>query len=338
MVAGMILGFIRSLQRLGWLANLSVWLNVVCFLIIMIAAANYGIDYDAVFNSTLLKIIEPIKTFAGPPPDHYQQQAHGFAGQFNGINSMVYSYGGALLFIAFLAEMRHPWDFWKGMLCAQSFICVVYIFFGAFVYGHFGQYSIGNIGNAIQPLRLQQANNIIGLITAAIACLLYFNIGMKTVYIEVCQEVFKWPEITSKKGKLLWYALGPIYWIIAFIVAAAVPNLNGISGLVGALLILNFTYTFPAILYIGYRCQIDAILPGEGFDPHTGQTIRHDTGLKRWRRGFMVNWHINILNVVYFLGGLVCSGMGTWAAIEGLISVFGDGGTVATSFGCGSPV
>jgi hypothetical protein len=43
------------------------------------------------------------------------------------------SWGGALLFIAFLAEMRHPWDFWKGMLCAQVFIGTVYIFFGAFV-------------------------------------------------------------------------------------------------------------------------------------------------------------------------------------------------------------
>lgn len=43
------------------------------------------------------------------------------------------SWGGALLFVAFMAEMRHPMDFWKGMLCAQVFIGVVYIFFGAFV-------------------------------------------------------------------------------------------------------------------------------------------------------------------------------------------------------------
>jgi amino acid permease len=32
MVVGIIFGSIRSLQRIGWLANLSVWLNVVCFL------------------------------------------------------------------------------------------------------------------------------------------------------------------------------------------------------------------------------------------------------------------------------------------------------------------
>jgi hypothetical protein len=49
------------------------------------------------------------------------------------LTTTIDSYVGALLFIAFLAEMRHPWDFWKGMLCAQVFICFVYILFGAFV-------------------------------------------------------------------------------------------------------------------------------------------------------------------------------------------------------------
>jgi hypothetical protein len=54
------------------------------------------------------------------------------------------SWGGALLFVAFMAEMRDPMDFWKGMLCAQVFIGAVYIFFGAFVgyllYPSCGQY------------------------------------------------------------------------------------------------------------------------------------------------------------------------------------------------------
>ena len=161
---------------------------------------------------------------------------------------------------------------------------------------------------------------------------------MKTVYIEVFQQAFGFPEITTRRGQVMWYILGPIYWIVAFVVAAAVPNLNGISGLVGALLILNFTYTFPALLYVGYSCQQGAMLEGEGFDPTTGRTIRHDSGMKRWTRGFMARWPINTLSVLYFLGGLACSGMGTWAAVEGLITIFGPGGTVATSFGCASPV
>lgn len=48
-----------------------------------------GIDFEAVFASTRVKTPEPIVTFAGPPPNHYQQQADGFAGQFNGVNSMI---------------------------------------------------------------------------------------------------------------------------------------------------------------------------------------------------------------------------------------------------------
>lgn len=31
--------------------------------------------------------------------------------------------------------------------------------------------------------------------------MLYFNIGMKTIYIEVFQEVFNFPTITTKKGR-----------------------------------------------------------------------------------------------------------------------------------------
>lgn len=48
MSAGMILGTIRSLQRVGWLANASVWLNIVTFLIMLVVllrTLNLGAVY-----------------------------------------------------------------------------------------------------------------------------------------------------------------------------------------------------------------------------------------------------------------------------------------------------
>lgn len=36
MVVGMISGSIRSLQRLGWLCNVSVWINVVSFFLMFV--------------------------------------------------------------------------------------------------------------------------------------------------------------------------------------------------------------------------------------------------------------------------------------------------------------
>lgn len=56
----------------------------------MVAAAKYPINYDPIFGSTILpKQKNPVKTFAGLVPDAYQEQATGFAGIFNGVDSMV---------------------------------------------------------------------------------------------------------------------------------------------------------------------------------------------------------------------------------------------------------
>jgi hypothetical protein len=159
---------------------------------------------------------------------------------------------------------------------------------------------------------------------------MYFNIGMKTIYLEVFQQGFGFPPITTRKGKIAWYCLGPVYWILAFIVAAAVPNIGGIVSFVGALFMINFTYSFPGMLYLGHTIQKAAVLPGEGFNPYTRETIRMDQGTSRWIRGFKKSWTISLPTTIYVIAGLACCGMGIWAAIEGLISVFGPGGTVAT--------
>jgi hypothetical protein len=121
----------------------------------MVASAKFPIDYSPVFASTILpKVVLPVKTFAGLVPNAYQEQSRGFSAIFNGVNLMVCmrptsppwllmwrkelivtidAYSGALIFVAFMAEMRHPMDFWKGMICAQAFICFVYVLFGAYV-------------------------------------------------------------------------------------------------------------------------------------------------------------------------------------------------------------
>lgn len=161
---------------------------------------------------------------------------------------------------------------------------------------------------------------------------------MKTVYVEVFQEILHFPPITTSRGRWMWYILGPIYWILAFLLAAAIPNLNGIVGFIGGLLSLNFTYSFPGLAFLGWSIHHHAVLPEESFNPHTGETHYVDQGMPRWWRGFWKGWMINIPCTLYILASLACSGMGTWAAVEGLISVFGPGGTHATSYGCASPV
>lgn len=129
----------------------------------------------------------------------------------------------------------------------------------------------------------------------------------------------------------------PIYWALAFVIAAAVPNFGDFQSLVGAFCIGNFTYAFPALLKIGFDIKKGAMLPDESFDEVAKKYIRKDGGVKRWMRGFRKTWILTSFNIFYFLGALVVCGMGMYSAIEALMTAFGAGGTVATAFGCTSP-
>ena len=242
-----------------------------------------------------------------------------------------------MLFISFLSEMRHPWDFWKGLLCADIFIYVVYLFFGLFVYSYQGQYAYNPVMQGLSPYNWQTATNIMNIVTGLIAAALYGNIGIKVAYVEVLQELLHAPPLTTFRGKLLWAALVPAYWVLAWVVCAAIPQFSYISGLVGAVCILQFTYTFPAILAFGFQIQKDAMTPDETFDPASGTYHKVDTGLRRWARGFMVKWHLNTFNFIYFLGALCTAALGIYSSVLGLISAF-SGASAATSFGCTPPV
>jgi hypothetical protein len=304
----------------------------------MACAANFAPNYQAVEASFGPTFAEgPIHRYAGTPPDGAATGGSGFMGSMNGLNQAVYSYGGAMLFVSFLSEMRHPWDFWKGLLCADIFIYVVYMFFGLFVYSYQGQYSFNPAMQGISAYGWQTACNIMNIITGLIAATLYGNIGIKVAYVEVVQEIFGAPPLTQLSGKLLWIGLVPIYWALAFIVGAAIPQFSSISSLVGALCILQFTYTFPAIMAFGFQIQKDAMTPEEHFDPETRVYNRIDSGVRRWVRGFKVKWWLNSWNFLYFLGALVTAGLGCYSAIEGIIAGFA-GGSAATSFGCSPPV
>ncbi|KAL7619367.1 hypothetical protein AAE478_009904 [Parahypoxylon ruwenzoriense] len=336
MAAGLLLGQIRTLQRLGWLANLSVWLSVTLLLLCM-ASVVYGPNYAAIEASFGLAPSMPIQTFAGTPPPGMATGGVGFVASLNGLNVAVYAYGGALLFVALMAEMRYPMDFWKSLLIAEIFIYGIYIFFGICMYSYQGQYSYNPSVQGIAVYSLQTAGNILSLASNLIAAVLYSNIGLKVVYIEVFHELLGFPDLTTRTGKIWWAALIPVYWMVAFIVGAAVPQFSYIVGLVGALFILSFTYTFPAWLAVGYWIRKDAMIDREErFDPVTKNYNYVDRGWKRWKRGFMKKPFFNAFNLFYFFGALVTCALGCYSSIESLRQGFES--AIANSLSCTPPL
>ena len=138
---------------------------------------------------------------------------------------------------------------------------------------------------------------------------------------------------------MAWAIIVPIYWTIAFIVAASIPDFFGLVSVVAAICIIQFTYSFPPLLALGYFIKLHAIRTdqGEGFDPTTGRTIRNDRGVKRWIRGFMSGpWYMNAWNVIYLGGALATAGLGAYAAIQGMIEAFKN--PELNAFTCTSPL
>lgn len=183
----------------------------------------------------------------------------------------------------------------------------------------------------------QTVGNMIAILSSLIAAGLYGNIGIKVLYNNIFVEFFRSPPLTTKRGKIMWAAIVPVYWSIAFVVAASIPNFFGLTSIVAAVCILQFTYTFPPFLHLAYSIKKGAMQEGEGFDPATGQTTRHDSGIKRIVRGFMKHqWYLNAWNIIYLLGALATAGLGSYSAIEALIKAFKE--PQISAFTCHSPL
>ena len=372
-LVGFFLGQIRTLQRFAWIANFAVWLNLLIIFITMGVAAHSPPLYSASTGSAGYSVnpalVTPdsagnypaVTTSAGLPDQS------NFGASVNGLMQAVYAYGGAMLFVEFMSEMRQPRDFLKAMWGAQLFIYLCYMFYGCFIYGYQGQYVLTPSYLGISPYNWQTAGNSLAMVSAIIAAGLYGNIGLKgkpihpsrpassppriwladiysspqtVVYNQVFVEMFAFPPLNVRSGKLVWAAIIPVYWSLAFVIGAAIPDFAGFTSIVAATCILQFTYTFPPFLHLAYNIKKNAMLPGEGFDPRTGTVTRHDGGIRRWIRGFTTGGlrglGLNLWNIFFLGGALATAGLGIWSSVENLILIYSV--PQLNAFGCHSPL
>ncbi|KAG2124820.1 transmembrane amino acid transporter protein-domain-containing protein [Suillus clintonianus] len=327
-IAGMVLGQIRTLQKFGSVANLAIWMNIITLIMTMASVANSSPNYAAFLTSNT----GPVMTQA--------INLQPFQSQLNGIMQIVFSYGGAMIFIEFMAEMRRPMDFWKAMAFSQIFIFVVYMFFGLFVYSYQGQYVVNPANQGISAYGLQTATNAISLTAGLIAAALYGNIGVKVIYNNILVELFGFPQLTVTRGKYFFAISVLVYWSIAFVIGSAVPLFSSISSLIAAVCIFQFTYTFPPFMILGYFMQMDATKGDREFDINNPDAHRVDTwrDSSRWKRAFFNrNAFFNVWNFLLALACLSCAILGAYSAVQSIVTAFQTSGA-ATAFSCRSPL
>ncbi|KAK4949081.1 hypothetical protein LTR10_012454 [Elasticomyces elasticus] len=347
-IVGFVLGQIRTLKTYGWVANLAVWLNLLVIFISMGAFAHSPPNYAISVLGSAGGVVDPVSItpdengvypaiihYAGMPP------SGSFIAAINGLLSGVFAYGGAQLFVEFMAEMRRPRDFLKAMWGAQFFIWSVYLIYGCYTYYWQGQYSYSVSYQGVSSYGLQTAGNMIGIISGLIAAGLYSNIGIKVLYNNVFMDLFNAPPLNTKAGKILWVIIVPIWWIIGYIIAAGIPDYFGFVSVVSAATVMQLTYSFPPMLALAYDMRLNVMKDtAGGFDPITGEVTRKYSGVSYWINGFLSGGAkqvaLNVFNVLYALGAWSVTGLGMYAAVMGMIEAFKN--PQLNSFGCRSPL
>ncbi|PPR06113.1 hypothetical protein CVT24_004213 [Panaeolus cyanescens] len=330
-IVGFGIGQVRTLKNYSWMANSAVWLNLLLIFMSMGFISHSPPNFAAAQSSL------------GVEPGPVTTQAFGKLELFqkvNGIMNMVFAYGGAMIFPEMMAEMRRPMDFWKGMACAQMVIFTAYLLYGCFVYAFQGQFTLPLAYQGVSKFAWQTVGNVISLITGIIAAGLYGNIGIKVVYINIIQKWMGGPPLLSTRGRMIWSILVFLYWSLAFVVGSAIPQVQTITGLIAAIAIMQFTYTFPPLLRLAYDVITDAMSEDQPHVPNSGPQGRIDTwrDWSRWRRGlFSGRVFFKLFNLVIFLGGTAMACLGMWGAGKSIVFIFQIAGS-ATSFGCASPV
>ncbi|KAL5119101.1 hypothetical protein ACEQ8H_003025 [Pleosporales sp. CAS-2024a] len=343
-IAGFLFGQIRTLQKFGFLANFAIWINLLIMFITMGAAAHTAPLYSAYTASAGYSVnpdlVKPNAAGVFPPVSHSAglPDTGNFAGSVNGLMNAVYAYSGTMIFLEFMSEMANPRKFLRSMWSSQAFIYMCYMLYGLFMYGYQGQYTQNPSYLGISNYALSTLGNSLAMVTAMIAAALYGNIGLKVIYNSIGIQLFNAPPLYTTRGKWIWAAIVPLYWSIAFVLGGAIPDFSGFVGFVSALCAMQFTYSFPPLLHVAFMMQKNAMAADEGFDPQRGGALpRIDAGLRRLVRGFWARqWYVNVLNVLYCLGALVCAGLGLWASIENLILIYAV--PQLNAFGCKSPL
>ncbi|KZO95418.1 hypothetical protein CALVIDRAFT_564823 [Calocera viscosa TUFC12733] len=331
-LVGMVIGQIRTLKAYGWLANMAVWLNYLLIFLSMGFIAHSEPNYSSAKAAYGIAAGPVIKqTFSNYPI--YER--------VNGIMNIVYAYGGATIFPQIIAEMRRPMDFLKAMSIAQVVIMTAYMMYGLFVYSFQGQFTLPLAYQGVANYPLQTVANVISLVSGIIAGGLYGNIGLKVAYVNIVEDILHGPPLNSRTGRITWTISVIVFWTVGFVIGTAIPQIQNLSGMVGATTNVHFTYSFPTGFYFIYSVMSAAAAGDPAYVPGQ-ENKRVDTWREwsRWKRGLTGGSRKEVLfryfNGTLCLAALALGGIGIYGSAVSIRASFVAGSP--TSFSCAAPV
>lgn len=226
MLISLILSIPRTMRGMTWISFFS-FLSI--FSAVMITMISVGVEAHPG------RIIE-----ATVPGSLYEE--------FQAVSNIVFAYCAHVAFFGLIAEMENPRDFKKSLFMLQGFEICLYLTAGVVIYYYVGKGVASPALSAAGPLMSKVAFGI-AIPTIIGAGVVNGHIGLKYIYFRLTA---KSDLLHSRSWKSigLWLGLGVTCWVVAWIIAEAIPVFSDLNSLISALFASWFSYGLSGIYWL----------------------------------------------------------------------------------------
>ncbi|KAE8308585.1 Transmembrane amino acid transporter protein [Aspergillus parasiticus SU-1] len=229
-VVGTVVSFVLSLPRT--LAKMS-WLSLVSFISILSAViiTMIGVGILAPGAGSMQVTVKT-------------DLVHGFTS----VTNIVFAFAGHAAFFGFAAELKDPRDFPKALCLLQSIDISLYIIAAVVIYRYGGADVASPALGSASPVVSKVAYGI-ALPTIIIAGVINGHIAFKYIYIRIFRGTDRmhkrdWVAVSS------WIGIAASLWILAWIIAEAIPVFSNLLSLITALFASWFTFGLSGMFWL----------------------------------------------------------------------------------------
>ena len=164
-------------------------------------------------------------------------------------STIILAYNGHIAYPSIIAEMKNPRDFPKALALLESVTITFYVIVAVVMYYYAGRHVASPALGSASPLIRKIAFGI-AIPTIIVAGVIAALVAAKGMYRHVWAKQPTVMKEKSFRARASWYAILAVLYLVAWIIAEAIPVFQQLLGVIGALFGTWFALGFCAMFWL----------------------------------------------------------------------------------------
>lgn len=237
-----------------------------------------------------------------------------FVAALNAFLNISYTFIGQITLPSFIAEMEDPRDFPKALWACTIAEIIVFSIVGGVVYAYTGnQYMTAPAFGSLTEVYKKVAFSFM-IPTIIFLGVLYASVSARFIFFRIFHNSRHKSEHTVI-GWATWAGILLATWLLAFVIAEAIPFFSSLLSLMSSLFDSFFGFIFWGVAYFRMR--------------------KADGKVALLQDQSVSSYILAAFNIFIILTGIFFLTVGTYGSVEGIIEAF-EAGNVGSAFACTS--